>query len=221
MINLEQIIPKSIIHSLGRWLFSIHCYIVFNTYLKIKISGKNNLPKEPFIICSNHQSHLDAIILGHVGAFFFSRSALIAAKDYWFDDKKRFFFSRFFFNIIPINRQEKGQDFKIMEVARLIRTFIAERGKCIVILPEGTRSVNGKIKQFKNGVIMLSKSTGLPIVPVYIQNSGKFWPKGSLFIRPGKLKVVIGKPIFPESMATTESAEIIRNSILSLSQNEQ
>jgi 1-acyl-sn-glycerol-3-phosphate acyltransferase len=218
--TLEQIIPKSPIHSLGRWLFSIYCYVVFNSYLKLKITGKQNIPNEPFIICSNHQSHLDAIILGHIGAFFFSRSALIAAKDYWFDNRTRFFISRFFFNIIPINRKESVKEFNIMEVTRLMKTFLSRKGKCIVILPEGTRSTNGKIKEFKKGITSLSKAAGLPIVPVYIQNSGKYWPKGASFMRPGKLHIRIGKPIFPSDLTKVENAEIIRNSIISLSQNE-
>lgn len=214
---LEKIIPKSFIHAVGRWLFSIHSFVVFNTYLRLKIYGKSNLPKEAFIICSNHQSHLDAIILSHIGAFFFSRSAMIAAKDYWFDNRTRFFFSRFFFCTIPISRKRSEKEFNIRETTSLVNAFIADKGKCIVILPEGTRSTNERMKPFKKGVITLSKITELPIVPVYIENSGRFWPKGSFFIKPGKLNVRIGNPIFPKELDEEMDAASIRNRITALS----
>lgn len=218
---LKQIIPKSAIHSLGRWIFSRHCFIVFNSYLRVIVRGKENLPSTPFIICSNHQSHLDAIILSHIGAFDFSRSALIAAKDYWYDDRRRFFWSRFFFNIIPINRRENAREFNVMHVIRLVKAFMEGQGRCIVMLPEGSRSKDGQIKPFKKGISIIAKATELPIVPVYIDGSGRFWPKGSFFIRPGKMEVRIGKPIFPVEMTDADCAEMVRESIIALSKNGQ
>lgn len=125
--TLNSVIPKSIIHALGRWLFSIHCFTIFHFYLRLKVHGKDHLPKGPFIICSNHQSHLDAIILSHIGAFFFSRSAMIAAKDYWFDNKVRFFFSRFFFCTIPISRKQSEKEFNVLETTRLVKEFVEKK----------------------------------------------------------------------------------------------
>ncbi|MFY0600523.1 MAG: 1-acyl-sn-glycerol-3-phosphate acyltransferase [Cyclobacteriaceae bacterium] len=218
--TLREIIPRSPIHALGRWLFSLHCFTVFNTYLKLKVHGKQHLPEGPFIICSNHQSHLDAIILSHIGAFFFSRSAMIAAKDYWFDDKMRFFFSRFFFCTIPISRRETTKGFGIIETTRLVKEFVANKGRSIVILPEGTRSMDEKIKPFKKGVVTLSKITDLPIVPVYIQDSGRFWPKGSFFIKPGNLTIRIGKPIFPSDLSEYSDGSIVRERIIELANYE-
>lgn len=219
-MDLDQIMPRSIIHRAGKWLFSIHSFLVFRSYLRLKVSGREHLPEGPFIICSNHQSHLDAIILGHVGAFYFSRSALIAAKDYWYDHRARFFWSRFFFNIIPISRKENARAFGALEVTRLTRAFIAAGGRCVVILPEGTRAAGNTIRPFKNGVVMLARNAQLPIVPVYIEKSGHYWPKGSFFIRPGSMAVRIGKPIFPEELPEANPAEVVRNCIIALSKHE-
>lgn len=107
-----------------------------------------------------------------------------------------------------------------METTRLVKEFVNKKGKSVVILPEGTRSTNQQIRPFKKGVILLSKVTQLPIVPVYIENSARFWPKGSLFIKPGKLNVRIEKPIFPNELAENDDADHIRERIVELANYE-
>ena len=209
--------PKDPFHSFGRGLFSVFTYIVFHLYVRIIIKNKSALPNGAFIICSNHQSHLDGIILSYVGCTRFSKSAMIAAKDYWYDNKTRRYISRFFFNTIPINRNLQSESFNMLEAARASKHFVANGGRCIVILPEGTRSKDGEIKTFKKGIVTLARATELPIVPVYIHNSGKFWPKGSFFLRPGSIRVLVGNPILPEALKEANATEIIQSSIVSLS----
>jgi 1-acyl-sn-glycerol-3-phosphate acyltransferase len=213
--------PTDFIHLLGRWLFSVFTFIVFKTYTRIIIHDRNRLPKGAFIICSNHQSHLDGIILSFVGCHRFDKTAMIAAKDYWFDNRKRSRFARLFFNIIPINRKVSTDSFNMLEAARAADSFVKDKGKCIVMLPEGTRSKDGTIHPFKKGIVTLAKATQLPIVPVYIHNSGRFWPKGSIFLRPGTIHVFVGNPIFPEALKQADAVDIIQSSVLSLSKNEQ
>jgi len=61
--------------------------------------------------------------------------------------------------------------------------------------PEGTRSMDGQIHPFKKGVFHLALQAGVPIVPVTIIGSGEIMPKKSFRVHPGKVILVIDKPI--------------------------
>lgn len=207
-------VSKSCVHQLGRICFSLYIKVIFNTYLQVKVRYESPLPKGSYILCSNHQSHLDAIILGYLGKGWYHQTAFIAAKDYWYDHQWRFRLSNLFFNLIPISR-ENGNGFSIRQTLDAVKEFTADGSRAVIILPEGTRSKDGSIKTFKPGIVTLAKESELPVVPVYIQNSGRFWPKGSYFIRPGSLHVSVGKPILPEQIS---KANDLRTAIVSLSQ---
>lgn len=214
----KKILPKDPFHLIGRWAFSLFSFVVFRTYSRVIIRDRNLLPKGPFIICSNHQSHLDALILAHVGTYNFSKSAMIAAKDYWYDDNRRFYLSRLFFNIIPINRKtDATDDFNFRQVNRISTDFLNSGGRCVVILPEGTRSKDGKIKAFKKGINMMAQATELPVVPAYIKDSRYIWPKGSFYMRPGKIVVQVGEPINPAELKASEDPDLIKNCVVELS----
>lgn len=216
----KRILPKDPLHLIGRWVFSAFSFIVFRTYSRVVIHNRHLLPKGPFIICSNHQSHLDALILAHVGSYNFSQSAMIAAKDYWYDDNRRFYLSRIFFNIIPINRKTDEKDaYNFRQVNRIAGDFLNSGGRCVVILPEGTRSKDGKIKAFKKGINMMAQVTGLPVVPTYIKDSRHIWPKGSFYMRPGKIIVEVGEPITSAELKSSEDPDLIQHRVIDLSEN--
>ena len=83
--------------------------------------------------------------------------------------------------------------------------------------PEGTRSRDGEIKPFKQGVFHLAIKSGVPIVPVSIIGSGRIMPKRSLRIKPGQIKLMIGKPIEVVNFDIEkrhELIEIVRNEIM-------
>ena len=213
---IEEIGPSNLIQRLGRYLFSTHVNLVLNNYAVLDIKNKENIPDYPFIICGNHQSHLDGIILSHVANKQFEYTAMIAAKDYWFDNKAKHLIASLFFNIIPIDRKSARNTYNIQKTTKLVRNFLDDRGKAVVILPEGTRSSSNKIRPFKKGIVILSKSSGLPIVPVYLEGSGKVWPKGKWFFRPGKIHATVGKPIFPEELDDDTGREYIRKQVEAL-----
>lgn len=201
-------------HGIGKWLFTWHCRIVFNTYLKVKTLHPERLPKAPFIICSNHESHLDAILLSYIATRNFNKVAMVAAKDYWFDHSSRRALSEFFFNIIPVDRREKSPA-HIQQTLDMARRLTA-KGTCVVILPEGSRSRDGSVRSFKRGVESFAEACQVPVVPVYISGSGKHWPKGSHWVRPGRLTVNIGDAIPPCEVDASE----LREKVIELS-NEQ
>ena len=82
-------------------------------------------------------------------------------------------------------------------------------GKSVMTFPEGTRSRDGEIKAFKQGLFYLAIQSGVPIVPISIIGSGAIMPKRSLKVKPGKITLVIDKPITVKGFALENRQELI------------
>ena len=78
----------------------------------------------------------------------------------------------------------------------------------MVIFPEGTRSHDGELLEFKPGALKLGTKPAVPIIPVTISGSIDMMPKGSYAIRPSKVKVIIHPPIMPEVYADQDTVEL-------------
>ncbi|ROL57427.1 1-acyl-sn-glycerol-3-phosphate acyltransferase [Bacteroidetes/Chlorobi group bacterium Naka2016] len=72
---------------------------------------------------------------------------------------------------------------------------LIQKDVSILIFPEGTRSHDGKLQEFKRGAMYLAIKSGKPIVPVTIVGANNILPKGKFFFKTGKVKVIIGKPL--------------------------
>ncbi len=68
-------------------------------------------------------------------------------------------------------------------------------GASVLVFAEGTRSRDGRLQPFKRGAFALAARSGVPIVPVTINNSFRIMPKGSLKIEPADISIVIGRSI--------------------------
>jgi 1-acyl-sn-glycerol-3-phosphate acyltransferase len=82
-------------------------------------------------------------------------------------------------------------------------------GKSLAVFPEGTRSPDGQLQEFKQGVFKIAIRAGVPIVPVSIIGTSKLLPKGSLAPRPGRVDVVIGKPIDTSKYSEKQLPDLI------------
>jgi 1-acyl-sn-glycerol-3-phosphate acyltransferase len=69
------------------------------------------------------------------------------------------------------------------------------RGLSLIVFPEGTRSVNGKLQVFKSGAFRIGIDTGMPIVPISISGTWDIWRPGERVFRPGKIRVIVHPPI--------------------------
>jgi 1-acyl-sn-glycerol-3-phosphate acyltransferase len=69
------------------------------------------------------------------------------------------------------------------------------KGVSVVVFPEGTRSEDGKIRDFKKGGFVLAIKGGIPIVPISISGSRFILRKNSIKFHPGEIKIVISDPI--------------------------
>ncbi|OGU70354.1 MAG: hypothetical protein A2V93_11380 [Ignavibacteria bacterium RBG_16_34_14] len=125
----------------------------------------------------------------------FKNFAMMAAKDYFFDNDKRKYYLNLLMNLIPIDRDSDRKS--MINYLAACREFTRAGNRNLIIYPEGTRSLTGKIQPFKKGPAMISAELGLPIVPALIKGSFNAWPKGKIFMRPSRITIRIGKPILP------------------------
>jgi 1-acyl-sn-glycerol-3-phosphate acyltransferase len=72
---------------------------------------------------------------------------------------------------------------------------LLDGGISVIIFPEGTRSPDGRIGDFKKGGFMIALDMGLPILPVSISGSRHVLPNKTLKLLPGKIGIQIHKPI--------------------------
>lgn len=176
-------------------IFEFYCKIIFKFYCPLTVSGKENIPDSSFIFCSNHNSHMDSGILMLAAGRSFNNFAMMAAKDYFFDNKNRKKFLGLLMNLIPINRHSNRKE--LIDYLKACQSFLQKGKKILIFYPEGTRSLTGKIQSFKKGPALTAVELGVPLVPAHIKGTFEAWPKGSKIMKPRRIEVNIGRPIFP------------------------
>lgn len=181
-----------------RLLWSVYLQeFVFKFYIRLKVEGQSfhtlfkNHPK--LLIISNHASHLDATsIAASIPKRYWQHLYIAAAKDYFFSNPFFTFFSQHCLGAIPIDRKDRKG-----EAINLISKLLTEQKRMwLIFFPEGTRSPDGKIQEFKRGVSIFSERTQTPILFLYIDGNSNLMPKGSVWAKPGKLTVHVG-PVHP------------------------
>ncbi|MFM8415860.1 MAG: lysophospholipid acyltransferase family protein, partial [Planctomycetota bacterium] len=136
------------------------------------------------LVLSSHQSHLDPLLLGlacerklsslarsslfHFGPF----GAVISALD-----------------AVPIDRNASMVAAMRAVIDRL------KQGKAVVIYPEGARTHDGRLGEFKPGFALMAKRAAVPIVPVAIVGAFDCWPRSRRFPRPGRIRLEFGRVI--------------------------
>lgn len=175
--------------------------MLFICATKVEVIGEKNIPRgTPQVLMANHQSDFDILItLAHVPGQF-----------RWIAKKELFTIPIFgqamrSAGYIEIDRQNHEKAMQSLDLAAIrIR-----QGKSVMTFPEGTRSRNGEIKAFKQGTFYLAIQSGAPIVPISIIGSGDIMPKRSLKVKPGRVKLVIDKPIDTKDYTLENRQELI------------
>jgi 1-acyl-sn-glycerol-3-phosphate acyltransferase len=159
---------------------------------RLKVVGREHLPAEPpFILVSNHQSHLDALALAAMLPWQNRiRTYPIAAMDTFFESPVTAAFAASTVNALPMQRGKATA-----HALDDLRTRLIEE-KCIYILfPEGTRSRDGTIAPFKPGIGMFLAGTDVPVVPCHLQGTFEALPATRRIPRPTPIRLQIGEPL--------------------------
>ena len=158
---------------------------------RLKTRGLENLPpKGPYLICSNHQSYIDPLLLA--GAFpyrVFRDTFAVGTSD---------IFGKGFMRRLArwLRVAVVDPDANLMPAMRA-GFFGLSQGHILVLYPEGERSNDGNPAVFRKGAAILSIHAQAPIVPVAIEGFYEAWPRHKKFPKFKDLQLVFGKPIQP------------------------
>ncbi len=166
----------------------------------VEIIGEENIPKDKSVVfIANHQSSFDIpLLLGYI-------------------NKPKGFIAKAEIKKLPV----VGNWMKFMKCVFMERTDpraalrsikegieIVKNGHSLVIFPEGTRSADGELCEFKPGSFKLALKSKAPIIPITIKGSIDIMRKGSKKIKPAHVKIVISAPVDSTEYKPTESFEL-------------
>lgn len=164
----------------------------------LRASGIEKLPpRGPFLICPNHQSFIDGIVMS-------SLLPWAVFRDIFFVGTSEIFGSGFMRTLARWLRiMVVDPDVNLIPAMRA-GAFGLRHGRVLILYPEGERSIDGTPKTFKKGAAILSIYLQVPIVPVAIEGFYEAWPRGKRFQKFAPLQIKFGDPIFPppESQAS-------------------
>jgi 1-acyl-sn-glycerol-3-phosphate acyltransferase len=197
-MNVEMLpaLPESRLHD--AWYESALAFwmAVMTLGFSLRLVGRNNMPLTgPALVIANHQSYFDPIVCGLA-----SRRQLVPLA------RKTLFRNRYFaalirsLNAVPIDQEGVGKE-GIRTIAEQL-----QRGRAVLVFPEGSRTPDGAMHEFRPGIHLLLRRAPAPIVPVGIAGAYDAWsmwrplPVPAPLCLPagrGTIAVAVGKPIDP------------------------
>ena len=172
------------VHIVARtWARSI---LMFSRF-PVRVNGLSNIePDKSYVYMANHQSNFDIpVLLGYLPVQFRWLAKAELFKIWGFGRAMRGA------GYVKIDRFNQESAFEsINEAAQKMKN-----GVSVMIFPEGTRSIDGRIKSFKKGGFVMALDSGVPIVPVIIKGTWPIMAKSSLRINHGEVEMEIAKPI--------------------------
>lgn len=163
-----------------------------------KITGAENVPAEPCVILSNHQSTWETFFLSQ----YFSPLSQVLKRELLY--VPFFGWAMAMLRPIAINRDNPKE--ALRQVASKGDELLKQK-TWVLIFPEGTRVPFGTIGKFSRGGTALAVNAGLPVLPI-AHNAGKFWPKTGWGKRAGTIEVVIGEPMYANGTGPRAIAEL-------------
>jgi 1-acyl-sn-glycerol-3-phosphate acyltransferase len=160
-------------------------------YLGLRFTGIEHIPAAgPLIIAPSHVTYADPVLVSipvRRPVYYMAWDVLFQIPVFsWMIRRLRAF---------PVDI-ESADPRATREAVRLL-----DAGEVVMIFPEGSRSLDGRLQRFKLGAFRLACSRGVPILPVTIVGGHEAWPPGRVLPRPGRLTIVYHPPIVPPSPA--------------------
>lgn len=143
------------------------------------------------VIVANHSSHLDAsLVMSSLPTNLRQSVATGVAADYFFTTWYKKIFTQLVFNAFPIDRKGTGEN-------RGLSRRLLKAGIPVLVFPEGTRSKDGRMREFKVGAAALASSLKVPVLPVALIGAHEAMPRDTSWPRRGRPPVIvaIGEPL--------------------------
>jgi long-chain acyl-CoA synthetase len=210
----EIVVPESLAqlgHTGLRWAQRMTYERLFHT----TVTGRAHIPgNTSFIVAANHASHLDMGLVKHALGDWGPHLVALAARDYFFADPLRRAYFENFTNLVPMDRHGS-----LRESLRLA-SEVVKQGYILLIFPEGTRSTDGVMVDFKPAIGYLALSNKIDVLPMYLDGTHDALPKGGLWPKHRDLAARIGPLLryadlrrdtdgMPRSEAYKETARLV------------
>jgi long-chain acyl-CoA synthetase len=186
----EPIVLPEPVQEIGRALLGKAQDLFYAEVMKPRVFGRAHIPhNRSVIVVANHASHLDMGLVRHALGRYGEDIVSLAAQDYFFEGRfKRAFFENLT-NLRAIDRKASLRQ-SIRQASELL-----ERGKTLLIFPEGTRSSNGEVQDFKPLVGHLALANGIDLLPLYLGGTHAAMPKGAPIPTRRDVFARIGPPL--------------------------
>lgn len=172
---------KTLVYRLCHWGSLLYCKL----WHRMRVEGLENIPASGgAVLASNHQSHIDILVFGGC----VPRHVSFVARDTLADTRWLGFVMRQC-GAVLVKRGTSDR-----KALRAMVEHLAA-GDMVAIYPEGTRTRDGRIGEFKGGALLAARMAHVPIVPAGIRGTFEAFPRGRAFPRPRKIAVRFGAPI--------------------------
>ncbi|MEB2312708.1 MAG: AMP-binding protein [Sorangiineae bacterium] len=221
-LELPPVLREAAMHWLGRAQMGF-----YESVLDTKVTGRAFIPhNESTLVAANHASHLDMGLVKYALGSYGKDLVSLAAADYFFEGGR---FRRAYFenltNLVALSRSGSLRQ-SLRQAGELL-----ERGKTVLIFPEGTRSSDGEIHEFKPAVGHLALVHQKDILPVHLGGTYQALPKGATVLRRRGVTARIGPPLrvadlrrLTEGMTGSEAsravAGLVERAVVALSRGE-
>jgi long-chain acyl-CoA synthetase len=222
-VSASLVLPGPV-QEAGRALVGKLQDVFYGDVMKPQVFGRAHIPhNRNVIVVANHASHLDMGLVRHALGKYGEDVVSLAAQDYFFESGiKRAFFE----NLTNLKAIDRSPSLK-----RAIRqaSDVIERGKIVLLFPEGTRSLAGELREFKPLVGHLSLVHGVDILPVFLGGTHAAMPKGAKLPIRRDVVARFGPPLRVADLkrltqgmapadAAREVARIARSAVIALGQ---
>lgn len=190
--------------------------IFWRNFLRIVIGlryfNNDNLRNiKQFILIANHNSHMDTMaIMSAIPHRFIHKVHPVAARDFFGKNLFQKILMRYLVNatLIRRDRDNKERD-PINDMDKMLK-----KKRSLILFPEGSRGVAGKMSNFKKGLgYLVQKNPKISVIPVYLENIYKTLPKGKRLILPYNCSIKFGEPI---KFSSLEMNDILKTAKIEL-----
>jgi long-chain acyl-CoA synthetase len=172
-------------------MFLLHTLLkfIFKLFFRLETRGVQNIPAgRNFILAPNHTSYLDGFaVLLSIPFARFRNTYSLGLSDYFSGTFKGCFAK--VGNVIPIDSSS------YLNKALQTSAYVLRHGYSLSVFPEGGRSFDGNLMEFKKGIGILAIETGIAVVPVSIEGAFDALPRTAFWPRPRKITVTFGRPL--------------------------
>lgn len=191
---------RVVVHKISEWLTDV--VFIFAPRMRRDVIGAENInPKQAYVMVLNHQSMIDILSIYNLPLVF----KWVSKKEvYRIPLVGRLLFMH---GDIVIDRASTKE---AMQLVHSKGKEWLEKGASVAIFPEGTRSKDGEIHNFKAGAFILAKDAGVPILPVVLDGTSSMVRKGWMMNWRNRMTIQVLPPISAEEIQNRDIKDVMR-----------